>query len=316
MHPNSFKLTIVSAHYSPTGDLPDHVLAAIANHRSYASSNDYEYIFDTHNYIPPDTSYSNSMYIGCNAKPRILLHHIEECPADHTHLFMWIDSDSYFCNLKPLDLLLDKVNDFTFTGDLSDIINSGHLIFRNTVYSRHFLRSWIHASRITFDPSISPFPLTPNNYALGDQSIVSCLLGSGLDHLSASSLLAGFRNVNGFCLPEKSRLRYIRKYSPLDNRRCRHSYELLHKSLLEHVTILPQRALNSYLYGPLCGHYRPGDTLIHLVSGSKHYLPTASELDHRSLYRPKLSVFCASFIRSAVWSLKLAIKQFLYRLFM
>ena len=287
--------------------------AALLNHRSYADANGYNYIFDDHYYPPVDVLCKSPMYIGCNMKPFVIRRFFDSNPIDPDQFLLWVDTDSYFCSFSPLPFL-STVNDITFTGDFSDIANTGHLLLRNTLTSRRLIDSWIRSMSIRFDPDTAPFPLTPQHYALGDQSLFSAILGAGLSASCPDDLVSGFKQTNGFWRDMSAQCHFSRKIAPMSRRSCFNAAQMVHPTLSTSITILPQRALNSYLYGPFAGHFRNGDLLVHLVSGSKQYLPSTSQLHITGLLHIPTYLLIVSTIKSLAWSFKSLSKALLLRL--
>lgn len=305
--------TVLTGYYSSTAECPPYVSAARLNHSAYCATNGYRYCFSKQAFTASDKDYKSDMYIGCNAKPHLILQALDQCPEEDDHFVFWLDSDSYFTTFKSLDHLVLPGKDFFFTGDFADICNSGHLLVRNSPFSRRLLNAWIQASSISFPLDTTPFRLTPNGYAYGDQTILSALLGAGLDSISPSTLINGFLSTNGFSPSSHHYHQFLAKYAPLRQASVSRSLSLVHNSLRPYIHIYPQRTLNSYFYGPLAGHFHLGDNLVHFVSGSKHLLPSPSQLLPTGLYRPTLCTLLSSLFRSSLWSFKIFIKQLLRR---
>lgn len=246
-------------------------------------------------------------------KPFVIRSFFDSNPIDPNQFLLWVDTDSYFCSFSPPPFL-STVNDITFTGDFSDIANTGHLLLRNTLISRLLIDSWIRSMSIRFDPDTAPFPLTPQHYALGDQSLFSAILGAGLSVTCPDELVSGFKQTNGFWRDKPAQSHFSREIAPMSRRSCLNAALNVHPTLFSSITILPQRSLNSYLYGPFAGHFRHGDLLVHLVSGSKQYLPSTSQLHSTGLYQIPNYLLIVSTIKSIVWSFKSLCKALVMRL--
>ena len=137
------------------------------NHINYCYTNNYSYKFCT-NYAHPASKVNHTpFYLGTWSKPSFILKELNEKEYDY---IFWIDSDSVFVNFNfSLQDLFVYDKDLTFAGDYSDVFNGGHLLVKNTEFSREFISKWNQSRFINFADYASNvgFDLTADGYALG-----------------------------------------------------------------------------------------------------------------------------------------------------
>lgn len=246
--------------------------SVIKNHTNYCLKYNYSYKFFTHYSKPASLNEKNLFYLGSWSKPEYIL---DELKTDQYDFIFWIDPDSIFSNfnISLSDLYLEN-KDLTFAGDYSDVFNGGHLMVKNSDFSKNFLSMWNQSRFINFSShkDLIRFPLTQDGYALGDQSLFNALLNN--PSIEPTSLVNSFNNINGF---EGNDLKKYKNWGELflsSKFSLENIYNnLIHKQLHKHIHIVPQKRLNSYLeYNHDKVKYSNGDPIIHFVSTSKKYL--------------------------------------------
>ena len=258
-------ICIISGYYQPHTTkqplLPKWLAKIRSNHTFYSNELGADYIFFSGHSSLPSIS-KDPFYLGCNSKPQYLLAALN---MGYKHVF-WIDSDSLILSLSSLQDAIANNHSITFTGDESDIANTGHLLLRNTQFAREFLANWHAAMCIPIDTSTGQpyFSLTLDNYCLGDQTTFNSLLAGPVK--DSDQLVSNFNAVNGW---SNNRARAIKNFkssvAPFNRANINRAYQLLSPSNRTHIRILPQRSLNSYLGGDPRGLFQPGDSFIHFT---------------------------------------------------
>lgn len=271
------------------------------NHINYCFKHNYSYKFCT-NYTKPASQVNNSpFYLGTWSKPGFILTELSSNLYDY---IFWIDSDSIFTNFNlSFDDLVLTGKDITFSGDYSDVFNGGHLLVKNTEFSFDFISKWEASRFINFSKykdQIS-FDITQDGYALGDQTLFNALLNC--NSLNPEELIVGFNTINGFDGNHNRNYdnwRYL--FSESDSCLENIYQDLINKKIVEHIQIVPQRRLNSYLDSTskqVMYHYK--DPIIHFVSTSKSYLENRNIIFYKliefGIYISPLRVIIRRFLR-------------------
>src|SRR5436190_7044920 len=115
------------------GDLP-YKDAAKKNHREYCAHHSYAYIC-----LERALNDYHPMWM----KPDLIL---QVFSKKYEYVF-FTDGDSFFINMDRAleDFICDK--DLIASGDENDLINTGHLFFKNTAWSKSFIKHWIKFRR-------------------------------------------------------------------------------------------------------------------------------------------------------------------------
>lgn len=262
---NDSDICIISGYYQPpssgTISSPTWLTQVKKNHSHLARQLSADYVFFS-GHAPLPSKTTNPFYLGCNSKPHYILYALS---LGYQRVF-WIDSDSYSINPQSLLTLLKHNQSIIATGDESDIVNTGHLLFSNTEFSRNFLLSWIDAMSIKIIPTerIPFIELTPDSFCVGDQTTFNALLAGPVTN--QANLIANFNVVNGW---SNNHDRLIKKYkskiAPFNSKNIKSAYKLFSPDNRANILIVTQRQLNSYLGGDLRGLYLPGDSFIHFT---------------------------------------------------
>jgi hypothetical protein len=199
---------------------------ALENHRMYCNKHGYDYVLRT---VPKTDRIPNWEKIN------LILELIDNNKYD---ILFWMDTDSVFTNLDiKIESLLDIRNDFYFSGD-TNIINSGHFIFRNTEWSKKQLKHiW----------DIYPVDHLP----LNDNAAMAVWLGGGNGNMSHEIQKRIYKSVDkGY--QDKNEKKRIESGAATD---------YICQSLCDKVKLLPKKKINSYL-----GDWTDGDFILHVVS--------------------------------------------------
>lgn len=154
----------------------------------------------------------------------------------------WMDIDSIFMNfdISIEELLPENGRDFVFSGD-TNIINSGHFIFRNTQWSRDALNTL--------------WDIGPINVGMGrgDNACFSIWLAGGLPTDSLERKVEHYHRVDQGYRDRKVQKRIESGRIP----------ELLSSELRTNVQMIKKSLFNSYLRDFQSGHF-----ILHLVNDS------------------------------------------------
>jgi hypothetical protein len=185
-----------------------------------------------------------------------------------------MDGDSFFLNM---DTKLEKFGelgvDFVATGDKNDMVNAGHLFFRNSEWTKKFLKNWKEFRTPMDSATYEQFKLITTHITLYkgqpsllDQSPINILLAGG-DPAKMSEWFSVFNKVN-FWEGNPFRLHDV-TYSPLVKENLERTNSLLTEDMKKHVRIVEQRVMNSYR-----SNYQNGDFILHFAEGNKELVPT------------------------------------------
>uniref|UniRef100_A0A7S4VWH8 Nucleotide-diphospho-sugar transferase domain-containing protein n=1 Tax=Alexandrium monilatum TaxID=311494 RepID=A0A7S4VWH8_9DINO len=192
-----------------------------------------------------------------------------------SHVF-WMDADSLFVNFDlRLEALLASGKDLIFSGDQNFVVNTGHALFRDSSWSRGLLESIVQGA--FYDDvdggsgrGLAPFSdwdaaYIPREDAGGRFACVSSFRG---DQCGLALVLGGAVAEN----PQRWPVIFRAMQRPtLTQAEAAAAHAELPREVAEHVEILPQRAMNSYLPPALNRREdvqaacRPEDLLLHIV---------------------------------------------------
>ncbi|WP_353432647.1 putative nucleotide-diphospho-sugar transferase [Polynucleobacter sp. MWH-UH23A] len=273
-------LAIVSGYVSKPGSgrKPRWLKSVKKNHQNYASKHGYAYIFrEDFACSASNTSAHEPFYVGTWSKPTFILDLLNQ---GYEYVF-WIDSDSIFTNFKiGFDDLIRTQKDLIFSGDAYDVCNAGHLLFRNSDFSKAFLEKWDETRFFNYRDSGSAadgFWITADGYGISDQANLNALLSKNIE--TSLDLLEGFNAINGYPEnPLRKHRDWQKLYSPKTPNYCDQILrDLIRPDLHANVLVVNQRRLNAYPKS-ICGEarYQPRDPLVHFVSDTKDYLVKAN----------------------------------------
>ena len=201
---------------------------AIKNHKNYCKYNNYDYIIRNN----PETNRSAHW-----EKIDLLIKVINKYD-----IVFWMDTDSVFLNFNiKIEELIPENTDFIFSGD-TNIINTGHFIFRNTEWSKLQLKNI--------------YDIFPANYGMKyDNAAMAVWLGGGNGKMSHEeqnniydSVDKGYKNKNIQTKIEKGL-----------------ASEYISKNLRNNIKIIPKKKINSYLRD-----YSEGDFILHMVNSNDY----------------------------------------------
>lgn len=255
------RLAIVSAWI---GDAPSVVSSVRENHATYANQHRYSQIF----LGEKDVDLPEKLIVD----PPYDIHWIK-IPAirlalrDHDFAF-WIDADSVFHDFhQPLSDLTSTGKDFTFTGDINDICNTGHLLFRQSGFTAEFLDNWEKLKSIPF-PKLNTTHQGISGH-VGDQVAMNYLLAGGVASSSAVEATAVnlFNKVNGWRGNKDREHRFFSKtHAPTAIRNLKRARGLLETKLRDNVELVVQSRLNAYpWWGPAKSSGNQPGPIIHFV---------------------------------------------------
>jgi hypothetical protein len=238
------------------------------NHEVYCKKHNYDYLCITE----PLNDY-HPMWM----KPDVILLGLQR---GYDYVF-WMDGDSFFMNMDiSLMKFVDLDMDLVATGDHNDIVNTGHLLFRNSDWSHKFMEEW-KAFRKPLTPEIyeqfkqitTHFIYNSNSIYFNDQPPFNMLLAGA----SASKPNYWFEYFNAINLYENNSYRLFDiNYAPICKKNLERANGLIHQKFREYVKIVNQREMNSY-----SSNYRKGDFILHLVE-DKNYASFSSSLSSSS----------------------------------
>ena len=262
---NPRKLAIVSAWIGP---LQDFALFAEENHRKYAVRHNYDYVLYKNvksiNSIETDPP---AFRVGWFMPEAIL----ETLDAGYEYVF-WMDMDSYFTNLNTsLEDLVKLDRSLVFTGDQNDICNGGHLLFRNTTWSKEFLLRWSGLSSIR-NGNLRTSHVNQVNQP-GCQIALVALLGNW--SVNQDNFKFSFDRVNGWSGNiDRTNRNFGKYFAPVSRRNIERILELIDPLVRDEIAIVEWRRLNAYhksIRPPRGGVWRRGDPILHLIANSKEF---------------------------------------------
>ena len=265
------RVVVVSGFFSMPGvRLPRYVEIARKNHEDYCQKNGYEYRFFS-DYDKSLPSYERSaFYRGCNSKPWHIRRVMEE--SKETSLVMWIDVDSLFMSYMRLEELVEKERSMVVAGDCSDFVNSGHIIVRNNDTGKEIIERWRELINSCFTGEVSRkcrFNLTSDGYIEGDQTALVAVLGGARDR---NGVIEAFNMLNLYSGNNDRWFKQKDEANALTDEGLRMGQELVDRCWDGKVKLVRQRAMNSYVVGPLAGLYRRGDWSIHFVGETREVI--------------------------------------------
>lgn len=269
--PGNPDVTLLSAW---AGQSPAWLEKTITNHREYARAHNYNHVFlgsDDWNGFQPlkHPSFDDYAWIKVEA----ILGALED-----TEFVFWVDADSVFVDMKKSlsDVLPRGTKSLTFTGDANDLCNSGHLIFRHTEFSKHFVQDWLKLRDLPFPPIETSMQSAQG--LVGDQVALNYLLAGGLSEPNQVRRLGArlFNSVNGWPgNPYRRHRRFSRTHAPTSQLGALRARALVSPSLRRHVRIVPQHRLNAYpWWGPEEKQVNKRGPIVHFVGPWKEQLYT------------------------------------------
>ena len=227
--------------------------SSLANHLAYCLRHGYDYLPALHRQCPE----RHHSWERVQRAAQLL-------SGDRYDAVFWMDGDSWFLDASwPLQrFLADSSAPIQFTGDQSDVINTGHLLLRRHHEAVAFLEAWWQIHR-------APGVQLPTSHleegALMDGPAAIALLG-GAEPGDPSTWLAAFNRINGCPGNPARHLRSFQStHHPLDNTRARRAHAAIADRWRPFCHVWPQGRLNAYPWS-----VQPGDFILHFVGDSKH----------------------------------------------
>ena len=224
------------------GNPPDYVNQARANHSLYATKHGYSYVWFEEDQIV-DLMGGQPMTAASIwwMKPYLIQHTLN---LGFDAVF-WSDTDSLFVNLDVSlrDLVLSPAS-FIFTGDAWDLCSAGHLWFKDSEFTRKFLKRWLQWENVIVDSIGS----THQNHdgSLGDQPALNILLRGGVNAKFVDALLL-FNEVNGYKGNSSKKHRWFRwTHSPTSKLGVKRAQNMIHPDFRSECMVVPQNRLNAY----------------------------------------------------------------------
>lgn len=262
------RIAVVSAW---VGTIPDFLPKVVENHKVFAHQHGYDYLFFEDSQIHDKHQLVEGVGDATWIKPEVILATL----PDYDYVF-WTDLDSVFHDKKKsLSDLIGLDKSFVFTGDQNDVLNSGHLLFRNDEFTGQFINTWKSFQTLPFPP-LGTTQQGPQGH-VGDQIAMNVLIAGGRPTASDVSQDGErlFNQTNGW--PGNSnRIHqdFGQRYAPNRRRNLNRSRSLLAPELREHVDIVVQHRLNAYPWWGPKGRKNKKGPIIHFVSPYKDLLNT------------------------------------------
>ena len=256
-------------------NLPDMFLRAAENHKSYARTHGYEYVF-AHRIENDLLSPNGDLLLPHWMKVRMIL---ESLDADFDWVF-WIDMDSIFTDLdRSLEDVQQSPQPIVFTGDAWDVCNTGHLFVKKSDEALEFIKDWWAIRDIAFRGIHTTH--IDDAGRLNDQPAFNYLLAGGEpDQGFADSFgKTTFDAINGYVGNPDRRHRYFpHTHAPTRAWRVRRATSLLSHRAQSICRIVPQFRLNGYP-NRLPGSARRNTRapIMHFPGGAKKLLPRRLE---------------------------------------
>ena len=240
------------------------------NHKKYCDKYGYSYVC-----IEDKINDFHPMWM----KPDLIL---RELNKGYDYVF-WMDADSFFINMDiSFDLFLKNKHDLITAGDENDIVNTGHLLFKNTEWSIKFIEKWLGFRKPLNQSVFEKFKNITTHFYIkedcvffNDQPPINLLLG-GADEKYQEDWFDTFNKVNLYH-GNKYRKHGI-EYSPTNKENLERCNSLISDSMKEHVCILEQSSMNSYPYT-----YKKGDFIIHFVTDKLNFNQILEQLNTDNL---------------------------------
>jgi hypothetical protein len=251
------------------GAIPEVLPKVIENHKVFAHQHGYDYLFFDESRIQDVQQLVEGPGDATWIKPEVILATL----PDYDYVF-WTDLDSVFHDeKKSLSDLIGLNKSFVFTGDQNDVLNTGHLLFRNDEFSSRLINAWRIFQTLPF-PALGTTQQGPHGH-VNDQIAMNVLIAGGRPTASEVSQNGArlFNQTNGW--PgnnDRINQDFGERYAPNRRRNLHRTRSLLAPELREHVDIVVQHRLNAYpWWGPKGRKNRRGP-IIHFVSPYKHLL--------------------------------------------
>lgn len=244
------RIAVLSSFYG----CPPWSKASLANHLAYCLRHEYDYLPAMQRQVP-------ERHHSWERVQRALALLNQGC---YDAVF-WMDGDSWFLDAEwPLHRFLESCDaPIQFTGDQSDVINTGHLLLRRDSEAVAFLEAWWQIHRAPTGVQLPTSHMEEG--ALMDGPAAIALLG-GADPGDPSTWLAAFNRINGCPGNPARRLRSFQStHHPLDSTRARRAHAAISDRWRPFCHVWPQGRLNAYPWS-----VQPGDFILHFVGDSKH----------------------------------------------
>ncbi len=239
------------------GDLP-YKTAAKSNHTEYCARHGYNYFC-----LEQPISAHHPMW----QKPELLRRLLN----DEFDWVFWMDGDSFFMDLEKDLLSLTLRADLYVSGDSNDLANTGHMLFRNTTWSRLFIDEWLRFRRPLRAETLAQFAPITTHFVTGedgtyfnDQPPIAILLAGG-NALAEEQWFDLFNSVNLYP-GNLQRYHQAAEYAPTKSDNMLRAHTLLSPNILPHVVLLLQNEMNSYP-----DTYEKGDFILHLVTDKNNF---------------------------------------------
>jgi len=235
------------------------------NHKKYCDKHGYAYVCIEHciNEFHP-------MWM----KPDVILSELNKEVYETDGLFMtspkssaydyvfWMDGDSFFVNMDiKIELLTSSDANFIASGDENDIVNTGHLLFKNSKWSVEFIQKWIRFRQPLTFINLTKFKQVTTHFTdqyLADQPPINLILG-GADENKQDDWFDIFNTVNLYS--GNTHKKYGKDYSPTCDENLERTNSLICKDMKSCVKILNQNRMNSYP-----ATYKKDDFILHFVT--------------------------------------------------
>ncbi|QNI46837.1 glycosyltransferase 61 family protein [Synechococcus sp. A15-60] len=196
--------------------------------------------------------------------------------AGRYEALFWMDGDSWFLDSGfPLESFLEgSTASIQFTGDQSDVINTGHLLFRCDAAALSFLDAW-WAMRGPTDARLATSHYWSGGLMDGPAAIA--LLG-GADPLKSDTWATGFNNING-CPgnPYRRLKKFQATHCPVDVERASCAESEIAEPWRSKCKVWPQGRLNAYPW-----QIQEGDFIVHFVGDeAKTWMKASRHLVNR-----------------------------------
>lgn len=183
---------------------------------------------------------------------------------------MWNDADSFFVNMdiRIEDLIWDPEADMIITGDANDVCNNGHIIMKNTEWSKQFLTKWKLFQILLPENVLSNFKKITTHFCnqqmIGDQTAINIMFAGG-DENNPNTWFDAFNRINLY-KGNPFRVHKDPSYAPICRENLQKARLLICEKYRSHIQLIEQPLLNSYP-----SNIKPKDFVLHFV-GHKHII--------------------------------------------
>lgn len=226
------------------------------NHQEYCDKHGYTYVC-----LEEKINDFHPMWM----KPDLVLSQLKN---GYDYVF-WMDGDSFFANMNiKLEKFMCDNSDLIATGDLNDVVNAGHLLFKNSNWTLNFIEEWNKFRQpflmdvyLKFSEVTTHFTTYNNNMYFADQPPVNLILGGA----TSDKMEEWFDIFNSINLYEGNKYKkYTSDYSPINDDNLERTVSLICDKHRNHVKIVKQSEMNSYP-----DTVKKGDFIVHFV-GTKN----------------------------------------------